>query len=212
MTKYMLNKTNKLILALSVTAVVALLGSGKVGKVYAQDCTPVYGGGETCVEEKEFSVTKDVRIKGNSDWKDKVTGVEEEDTVEFRVKVKNKGNVEVDNMKMTDFLPDEMFRTGGDGLTEEWDNFKPGDTKEFIIEAKIESAEFDKANVDKCVVNKAKATRDGNKVGEDTATVCFTTVELKELPKTGNSVIELTALGLGLVSLGAVIKKTKFLA
>ncbi|KKS10203.1 MAG: hypothetical protein UU64_C0007G0016 [candidate division WWE3 bacterium GW2011_GWF2_41_45] len=60
-------------------------------------------------------------------------------------------------MKMSDSLPDEMDRVGGSGLTEYWDDFEPGETKTFIIEAEIDSDEFDRDEAfDKCIVNKAK--------------------------------------------------------
>jgi len=149
------------------------------------DCEPTYGGGETCIYNKAFEIEKKVRIEGDSKWKDKVVGVEEDDVVEFKIKIRNKGEVEVDNMKMKDELPDEMERVGGSGLTEYWDDFEPGDTETFIIKAKVDADEYAREDFDKCVVNEAHVTYDGDFEGSDTAIVCYSNVELKELPKTG---------------------------
>jgi LPXTG-motif cell wall-anchored protein len=111
-------------------------------------------------------------------------------------------------MKMEDELPDEMERTGGSGLTEYWDNFEPGDTKEFIIKAKVDASEYDRKNFEKCIVNKAEL-RYGNKFeGADTATVCYSDSKPKELPKTGAESTALFAvLGLVTTASGLVMKK-----
>ena len=73
-------------------------------------------------EEEEynlrFKITKEVRIQGDSEWKDKVTDVKEGEVVEFRIKIRNKSDDPADatdDMKMEDFLPEEMTKVGGNG-------------------------------------------------------------------------------------------------
>ncbi|MBU1970184.1 LPXTG cell wall anchor domain-containing protein, partial [Patescibacteria group bacterium] len=138
-----------------------------------------------------------------------VTNVEEDEIVEFRIKIKNEGEIEVDDMKMTDKLPKEMERVGGDGLTEYWDDFEPGETETFIIKAKVKDSEYDKKNFDKCVVNKAEVSYDDDHEGSDTATVCYHEGELKELPKTGSNSLVYGVFGLALTGVGAISKKFK---
>lgn len=157
-----------------------------------------------------FKITKEVRIKGDNTWKDKVSDVKEGETVEFRITIKNRSGDdadEADNLKMEDFLPDEMKRIGGSGLTEYWSDFEPGETKKFTIEARIKSSEFDKTvKFEKCVVNKAELRWDGDFEGSDTATVCYGNIVPSELPKTGpESAITLS--GLGLVTAGLITRK-----
>ncbi len=185
--------------------------------VYADNCESNYGGGETCLVNKRFKIEKSVKVEGDDNWKDKVTldKGDKDKTILFKVKITNMsdntGDVTFDNMKMEDFLPKELHKVGGDGLTEEWDNFKPGQTKTFEIEAKIDSDEFDrKESFEKCVVNKAEVRWEGEFEGADTATVCFGHDKSgpKELPKTGGFPIE-AATGFGLVSVGLVLKKFK---
>ena len=182
--------------------------------VYADDCDPTYGGsnygGGTCIINKRFSIEKEVRIEGDNEWKDKITGVEADDVIEFKITVENLSDEEADefdNMKVEDFLPDELERVGGSGLTEYFDNFGSGDEKTFTIEAQIKSDEFDRDdNFEKCVVNKAEVSYDGEFEGADTATVCYGNVEVSELPKTGFG-STLAALGTAFTSLGLLIKR-----
>jgi hypothetical protein len=162
------------------------------------------------VYNKRFRITKEVRIEGDNDWKDKVTDVDEDDIVEFRIEIKNLSDDDLDDfddMKMEDFLPDEMYRVGGSGLTEYWDDFEPGETKKFTIEAKVESDEYDRdVEFEKCIVNKAEVRWDGDFEGSDTATVCYGNIEPTELPETGAlSTLGLT--GLGLLVVGLISKR-----
>ena len=168
---------------------------------------------------KRFEIIKEVRLcdsngENCSDWEDKVTGVEEGDVVEFRVRIKNLSDEEADefdNMKMKDVLPDEMYRIGGDGLTEYWDNFGDNETKTFKIKAMVDSDEYDvDGDFEKCVVNKASAYWDGNFEGADTATVCYGDQEPTELPETGASGT-VAVIGSILVFLGFALKKSKSL-
>lgn len=195
----------KLIGALLVAGVAGVLG---VNKAYA-GCEANYGGGETCIYNKNFDIEKKVRKEGDDSWKDKVTNVKEGEVVEFKIKVKNDGEVKVNDMEMIDKLPKEMERVGGDGLTEYWGDFEPGETKTFTIKAAVKDSEYDRKNFEKCVVNKAEVEYKGDGEASDTATVCYSDKEVTELPKTGGSSMVYGALGLGFVALGAVSKKLR---
>lgn len=199
------NINYKLIGTLVVAVTAGVLGAQKA---YA-GCESNYGGGETCIYNKRFDIEKKVRKEGDDTWKDKVTGVDENEIVEFKIKVKNKGEVEVDDMKMSDKLPKEMERVGGSGMTEYWGDFEPGETKTFIIRAVVKDSEYDRKNFEKCVVNKAEVEYDGDEEGSDTATVCYSDKEVTELPKTGGNSVAYGALGTVLAAFGAIIKKIK---
>jgi len=177
-------------------------------KVYAA-CESDGAYGQNCVYNKSFKITKKVRIKDEGDFEDKVTGVKEGQVVEFKVKVKNVGEVAVDDLKMTDILPEELYRVGGSGLTEYLNDLKVGETETFVIEAKIKEIEFDRTdNFENCVVNKAKLERNGDFEGSDTATVCYGDSDIKELPETGaDSTGILTIFGLISTGLGMILKR-----
>ena len=184
-----------------------------LGVVMTLSTGTVYAGqyGEDEEYNIRFKITKEVRIQGDTEWKDKITDVDEDDIVEFRIKVKNKSDDpadSADDMKIEDFLPSEMYKVGGNGLTEEWDDFDPEDEKVFIIQAKVDSDEYDRdVEFEKCVVNKAELRWDGEFQGSDTATVCYGNVEPSELPKTG-AVSTLALAGIGSLLTGLIAKKT----
>ncbi|GIW69793.1 MAG: hypothetical protein KatS3mg101_0540 [Patescibacteria group bacterium] len=205
----MKNKGYKLIALAAFVAGLFLLSNDKA----LADCESNYGGGETCIYNKRFSIEKKVRIEGDDDWESKVTDVDEDDVVEFRIRIKNLSDEDIDkdfdDMKMSDSLPKEMERVGGSGLTEYWDDFDPGETKTFIIKAQIDEDEFDRDEAfDKCVVNKAKVYWDDEFEGSDTATVCYGKGKPKELPNTG--AVSITGIsGIGLLLAGALMRKRK---
>jgi hypothetical protein len=205
-------KQNKHILKLIVSTVFVGVASLLFGSVaFANSgCKETYGGGETCLVNKRFKIEKKVRIGDSGDWKDKVTKVEEDDEIQFKIKIKNLSDEEADDfddMKMEDKLPSELTRTGGDGLTEYWEDFAPGEEKTFIIKAKVKDSEFDRdEDFEKCVVNKAQVKWDDETEGSSTATVCYGNAEPKELPKTG-AVDFMAIAGAGFTALGLALKK-----
>lgn len=158
-------------------------------------------------KNKDVSISKMVRFEGQDTWKEKIIGVELDDVIEFRIKIDNKGNTEIDNLKMIDDLPDELERIGGSGLTESFDNLAEDDDKSFTIKAKVKDEYM---NEEKCVVNEAKVERDGKEKDRDTATVCFGEVELSELPETGPTETGAIALS-GILMLGLGLKFRKSL-
>jgi uncharacterized repeat protein (TIGR01451 family)/LPXTG-motif cell wall-anchored protein len=203
----MFKKLNLKLIAISVTAA-GLLVAVTNNKVYAEDCEAVYGGGEKCIVNKSFRITKEVREKDedDDDAEDKIN-VEKGEEFVFVITIKNTGEVEVDDMKMKDFLPDELKLIEGD-LTEEWDNFDFGDKKTFHLTVKVKDSEFERDNFEKCIVNKAEVRKDGDFEGADTATVCYKKGEISELPETGATAgIALSGLGTALTAFGLVIRK-----
>ena len=227
-------KNNKSFLAnlilsfVAVTAVAALF-SQKVLADDDADCEENYGGGETCIVNKRFKIEKWVRLEGEKkdksckEWDDEVTidltdNDEKDKYVEFCIRIKNMsddyGDLDFDDMKMKDSLPEELHRIGGDGLTEEWDNFDPGETKEFKIKVRVDEDELDRdGEYEKCVVNKAAVYWDGNKEGSDTATVCWKDYdkEIKELPRTGAESALAGVAGLAVASFGLALRKSRTL-
>jgi len=101
-----------------------------------------------------------------------------------------------------------MERVGGSGLTEYWDDFEPGETKTFYIEAKVKEEEYDRdVDFEKCVVNKAEVEWDGEFEGSDTATVCYGDEDVTELPETGSNEI-VALIGFGLIAAGILVRKS----
>jgi LPXTG-motif cell wall-anchored protein len=204
----MKNIANKLIMSAFVIALVSLIGTTKA--FADSNCDSVYGGGETCDYDRKLKITKEVRIKGETSWKDKVTDVTKNDIVEFKITIKNKSDDGADKysrLKIEDFLPSEMYWIGGSRTTEFMDDVKPGDSKTFIIEAKVYASEYDKSDkFEKCVVNKAELRFKDEFEGSDTATVCYGNMTPSELPKTGAETT-LAISGLGMLVTGLIVRK-----
>lgn len=171
----------------------------------------VYGGGEVC--NKSFRIVKEVAKDKDGTYKDKIVLDDDEwnDTFWFRIEVKNVGDLEVDDMRYEDFLPDELdyISSDSDGLTEEWDDFKPGEKITFYIKARVDEDEFDKdKEFENCVVNKVELEHDGDFEGSDTATVCYGNAEVSELPKTGaGTSIAMLVAGLAFIATGTFVKR-----
>jgi uncharacterized repeat protein (TIGR01451 family)/LPXTG-motif cell wall-anchored protein len=203
-------RVNRIIV--SVFVLVAVL-FGVVGKVYASD--PIYGEGE--VVNKSFRIEKHVRFFRESDtrWKDKVTGVRKGDVLEFRIKVTNTGELKTNDMEVKDILPSELKILDGDftaeDLTRDFDNFKPGDVKEYKFRVQVRDSEFDRdEDFEKCVVNRAELRYKNKFEGSDVATVCYVKGEVTELPKTGAaSTVTVTLAGLSLIFTGYLSKRKK---
>jgi hypothetical protein len=164
-------------------------------------------------EDKEegdnVSISKKVRKEGDDRWEDKITDVEEGDVIEFKIKVENKSDEDtasIDDLKMEDKLPKELEKISG-GLTEYWDDFDHDDDKTFTIKARVRSSEYDK-DVDKCVDNKARVYIDGDEEDEAEATVCYSNVEVSELPETGAGSFAAIS-GLVTSAVGVVLKKKR---
>jgi uncharacterized repeat protein (TIGR01451 family)/LPXTG-motif cell wall-anchored protein len=207
-----MNKMFKLMIILFVTL---LLGFATAvfmpANVLAQTCESDGAYGQTCVYDKNFKITKKVRLEGDSTWKDKVIDVQEGEVIEFRIRIENIGEKDVDDMKMTDILPDELERIAGSDLTEEWNDFEVGDKVTFVIQARIIVDEFNREdNFEKCVVNKAEAEQDEDLIGSDTATVCYGNEEVTELPETGATATELMSiLGFASTGFGMMLKRKR---
>lgn len=217
------NKVPTLLLALGS---VVILTNVFAAKAYA-DCETNYGGGETCTYNSHFKIQKWVKLEGDSSWKDDVLvdlndDDENDKRILFKVQVTanvtNADGVDVDkinfdDMKMKDNWPDELKFLDDESkndLTEEWDDFKPGETKTFYFTAKIKSDEKNKdGDFEKCVVNKASLYYQGDFQGSDDAVVCYKKGSdvlgaSTELPETGFLPVEgivgllMTAAGVGL--------------
>lgn len=160
-----------------------------------------------------FNVNKMVSKREGDGWTgptDKVTGLKDGDLVQFRIEVTNNGDETVNDVWVNDFLPDELKQYSGDV---EWklDNFKPGETRVFTFEAKVE-AKSDVSSA--CVVNKAVVRYENKDAASDSVEVCYGKegevlgAAAEALPATGlelnNAFLALTtAAGMILIGFGA---------
>lgn len=228
MKKQKLNTIKKII----ITTLMVVLGLGlNTNTAKADNCEQNYGGGETCVVTTNFRIRKYVRLEGDKTWRDEVlVDLDDDDEndkrIEFKIEVSvnvsdddaDVSGISFDDMKMKDKWPDELKfleDESDDDLTEEWDDFEPGETKTFYLTGKIESDERDRDDeFEKCVVNKASLYYEDDLQGSDEAVVCYRKTDdvlgitTSELPRTGAMPIEAIA-GSLMLSLGVYLKSKK---
>jgi hypothetical protein len=223
------NRTNLILSALLAVVSTLVIANATAQTAFA-DCEQNYGGGKNCTYTRKFKIQKWVKLDGDNTWKDEVVidlnGNENDKKILFKVEVTadisnadgiDKSKVEFDDMKMKDKWPSELKfleNESQNDLTEEWDNFKPGETKTFYFAAKIQGSEKNRSgDFQKCVVNKATLYYKDDSQGSDDAVVCYKKVTdvlgtSTQLPETG--IVPVGAIvGMALMSLGTVLKLKK---
>jgi len=176
-------------------------------------CTSNYGGGETCVRDRDIKLDKEVRFYEKGDFEAKIEGAEVGDTVEFRITVKNDGDVDIDKLKVEDDLPEYL---SSDEDTE-WEikDLKAGEEYEITFKAEIEE-DLDLESGSNCFINEARVKYEGKVFDEDTAIICVeepSVLGVKELPVTGGrdavtgKEISFGVIALGMLLLGIGLKK-----
>lgn len=229
--------------ALGVGAAYTLNTSTNAFADEAKKCFDFYGREIDCpVANKRFDIQKVAKMstEGDSEYRDEVKGVLNDQTVDFKITVTNTGEVSVDDLKLIDFLPenldtfqlDQKLSKNGTNLTFAFgDDFEPGEREVFLFSAQATVAGMDLGD-EKCVVNKAQIYRDrdndnvvDNEEPEnaDVATVCIKRGEVKgeqptptptpagELPDTAVGGLGLILGSLAALGSGAVLtKKVEF--
>lgn len=174
-------------------------------------CIPLYGGGEQCTEtlNKSFALKKEVRRANETAFHENLDDVRDNETLEFRITVKNTGEVAVDKLVVTDFLPEELTilqdQLGWNVL-----NLKPQEQTELFVKAG--SGNLDKLNLGetRCVVNTAEVRYQGEIEASDTSTICLKRGEVlpaEKLPETGLFDEILLPLSFGAITAGLYLRR-----
>lgn len=126
-------------------------------------------------------------------------------TVDFRIEIKNTGNTDLTNVDITDTLPAELTYISGGSLskggliTYHIDKLAVGESQSFLVKAKIK-VDTNATGVI-CPVNLAQV-QTGSLLDQDTSTFCITrninknVPVVEELPKTGLPMVAWSLVGL----------------
>jgi len=175
------------------------------GVAFAECNNSGYGSTDSCNKNREgFEIQKRVSKSGESDKKEKITGVKKGETFTFYFKVKNETYDKAD-LKFVDNLPSELEVVSGDDLNKSF-SMDSQSNKNFEIVVKVKDSEFNRTNFEKCVVNKAYITKDDKEKDSSSATVCYGDGVATKLPQTGPESIVLGSGALSL-ALGLVLRK-----
>lgn len=180
-------------------------------------CETQYGGNQVCVATGQLQINKKIWDPGRKEWVDNLYigdyKFKTSEVVKFKLIVKNVGDNDLRNVKVTDTLPDFLFFTGVTPFEFKFDILGPGVTEEREVEARVVAESQLKVNQD-CDVNTAEATSDEGEKDKDTAKLCVTkqVLGVSTLPKTGPSkTLVLLALSAGFFLAGIVLKIKKSL-
>jgi uncharacterized repeat protein (TIGR01451 family) len=190
-------------------------------------CQVIYGGGEVCNQQIQFSLNKLVQVpgKGGGDYVDNLNANDPKytagQTVNYKVVITNTGNSDINHIKATDTLPTFLTFVSGNGqfdsnsntLTFDVNNLSVGKAQEFIITAKVADNNTLPSNQTTiCVINHVTAVADNGDTASDSSQACiakqivnvtptpqvFTTIPPKSIPNTGPEMLPL----LGLIPAG----------
>ncbi len=210
--------------SLALSGAILLSAAGSVNASSSQ-CQIIYGGGQVCDKQIQFSIDKLVQspTKGG-EFVDNININDAKfsagQTVVFKIVISNTGKDRIDHTRVTDTFPQFLNFVSGAGtwdnnaktLTFDVNNLDAGKAVSFLITAKVS----DENNLPKdqssiCVVNRVTAREDNGATASDSSQVCITRVittptpviyekvPVKDIPKTGPELLSL----LGLAPLGA---------
>jgi uncharacterized repeat protein (TIGR01451 family) len=221
-----MNKSHTRPLVAVFIVAAALMLSASQAK--AEQCISQYGGGETCDRDAKLKVNKEIWNPEKKDWVDHISSkdymFDAKDKITFRITVKNVGDIEIKDIKLTDYFPSYVRYLDGDGDGESDDekavfdkfDLKPGKSKSFEFRAKVAGSDILPKDSKICLTNIAKAkgeVKDSDKKEDasDYANFCIDLPNKKKekitkLPTTGFD-FGLVGLSTGLVLVGFGIRK-----
>lgn len=185
---------NKLLLIV-LFFVISLATAGVVSAQTETNCTPIYGGGTSCVSTG-LVIDKKVKHPQVNTFVDNLTVNDPkyapDQSIAFRINVTNTGTTDFAPVTITDTLPLYLTGVTGSGsfnvsnntVTFTLDSLKAGETKsvEFQATTASESALPTNQGIT-CVTNKAQAQA-ANLASEDIASYCIQKQVLADIPTT----------------------------
>lgn len=166
--------TKTLVLS-SFIATVAFFAAGPVNA--ATTCTPIYGGGQNCVESGNIVIDKKVQNPVNFSFVDNL-GVNDpryapNQNVPFEINVTNIGPTTFSKVSIKDFLPQYIVLADGN-INMEMTDLKPNESRKVMIVGRVVDANQLPGNQSvTCVVNQATATTNNNQGSADNAQFCI---------------------------------------
>lgn len=180
----------------------------------------MYGNGEP---SRQIIVDKQVKPDRWNDWKDNLSAdaylFQSDDRVDFKVRVKNTGEDDLDNVEVIDYLPDYVDYVSGpggatrDGNQVKWNagHFNPGEEKEYTLQVEIVESNLLEGKGNFCVVNRVRVEAESDESDEDTSEFCIEGTEGKvlgvKLPETGASLALGMIASLTVAGAGTFIKR-----
>lgn len=176
----------KLIIALGLIASLFLLEKKQTNA--AVRCETQYGGGQVCVSIGQLSVNKQVFDPDSKQFVDNLGLTSHHflsgEEITFKLTVKNVGDSTINNISVTDTLPDFLSLTSGQ-LSYNINHLDPGQSDERQMKAKVvPKDQLPKDKTVLCLVNSLQAVS-GDQSDKDSSQFCLERVGLPSFPPTG---------------------------
>jgi uncharacterized repeat protein (TIGR01451 family) len=198
-------------------------------QVRAENCSPNYGGGETCDRDAKLRVDKEIWNPEKKAWVDNISSkdymFDAKDEIKFRIIVRNAGDMKITDINLEDQFPSYVRYLKGDGEGKNDDekatfdefSLEPGKSKTFEFYAKVAGSDILPKDSKICLTNIAEAEgevngdNDNKEEASDNAKFCIDLPNKKKekitrLPTTGFD-FGLLGLSSGLVLVGFGIRK-----
>lgn len=180
--------------------IAVFLTAGGQASAQAQQCQPIYGGGESCAQAEELRINKSVKNPQDGKYVNSLSVNDPKyaasQQVSFRIEVQNISKNALSSIMLRDILPQYVVYVSGTGtfdtksktLSFTIDKLNPNETKVFFIEARtVNRDSYPKDQGTVCVVNQAIASFD-KKSSQDNTQFCIQkdAAPLQENAPTGN--------------------------
>jgi uncharacterized repeat protein (TIGR01451 family) len=180
-------KNNLLVGSLTFIGATLLFSSSAIAAEATTTCTPIYGGGETCIETEKLSLDKKVQNPTTKVFVDSLAGTTDPKyrpgtTILFRITVTNTSDAEITDIEVKDTLPQYVTFVKGLGtydsktrvLTYKIDRLGAGRSNTVEIQATTAKAqELPSKDASTCIANYAYAKK-GTDEASDNARFCIT--------------------------------------
>lgn len=164
-------------------AVSLLLGSlftaDTVSAQQTIECQPIFGGGPSCIQSGDITLDKKLRHPQSNNFVDHLditdATLSPNTPVIFQLHIRNTSNRAIDDILVTDIMPQHVSFTKGPGtynketniLTYTIERLEPGQTQTLTVEGLVAS-KLPQTNGAVCVVNQATATKARNTSSDNT--------------------------------------------
>lgn len=148
-------------------------------------CTPLFNGGQTCIQHADFSINKTIKEPGTNAYRENLTATSNyfapDQILNFRITVKNTSNNTIENVTVTDTLPGYTSYISGDGkfdfntklFTAMIAKLDKGQSKNIAFNVKVlPMQQIPGSPTPLCITNQATAAQ-GNRFSADNATFCI---------------------------------------
>lgn len=171
------------------------------------NCAPIYGGGQSCTSSN-IAIQKRVLNPHTGAYVHDLGLVDNKfmpgDQVTFQITITNIGSATINDISVTDFLPDHMIfvtsnvptYNGTSDPTFNVDSLLPGESKSILLTGKLDDAEQLGNTGSVCFLNKAKVVARNVSEANDSSQICVfhpqtftapTTTTTPATPSTGPS-------------------------